>query len=323
MAEIRWRKHWVWPALAGALVGIALRLVYSGGPNQPYSPMMGVFIGFAPAAVAAIAVYLAECSARRTWWQYAQIGAMANVFCVLGALAILVEGLICAVVIVPLFAGYGAVAGLLMGAVCRLTNWPKHAMYSVVALPMLLGGVEHGLPLPNDISVVIRTRLIDATPEAIWAQLMTPGPIRAEEIEDAWMYRIGVPVPESAVSEVGPERIIRHIRMGKGIRFDQVAVEWELNRSVRWRYRFAPDSFPSGALDDHVRIGGDYFDILDTTYALEPTPDGTLLHASMTYRVSTRFNWYAEPIAALLVGNFEEAALRFYATRAERPPPRG
>lgn len=162
-----------------------------------------------------------------------------------------------------------------------------------------------------------------ATPEAIWAQLMTPGPIRAEEIEDSWMYRIGAPVPESAVSEVGPEQIVRHIRMGKGIHFDQFAVEWEPNRSVRWQYRFARDSFPSGALDDHVRIGGDYFDILDTTYALEPTPDGTLLHASMTYRVSTRFNWYAEPIAALLVGNFEEAALRFYGTRAERPPPRG
>jgi hypothetical protein len=37
----------------------------------------------------------------------------------------------------------------------------------------------------------------------------------------------------------------------------------------------------------------------------------------MSYRVSTRFNWYAGRVAELLVGNFEETALRFYARRAE------
>jgi hypothetical protein len=37
----------------------------------------------------------------------------------------------------------------------------------------------------------------------------------------------------------------------------------------------------------------------------------------MKYRVSTAFNWYTRPIAEFLVGNFEEAALRFYARRAE------
>ena len=36
----------------------------------------------------------------------------------------------------------------------------------------------------------------------------------------------------------------------------------------------------------------------------------------MSYRVSTRFNWYAQPIAATLIGNFEEVILNFYANRA-------
>ena len=43
-------------------------------------------------------------------------------------------------------------------------------------------------------------------------------------------------------------------------------------------------------------------DILDTEYLLEPAPSGTLLRVSMSYRVSTRFNWYARPLAAALVG---------------------
>jgi hypothetical protein len=33
-------------------------------------------------------------------------------------------------------------------------------------------------------------------------------------------------------------------------------------------------------------------------------------------RVSTNFNWYVRPIAAFLVGNFEQTALNFYARRA-------
>jgi hypothetical protein len=37
----------------------------------------------------------------------------------------------------------------------------------------------------------------------------------------------------------------------------------------------------------------------------------------MKYRMSTAFNWYTRPIAEFLVGDFEEAALPFYAHRAE------
>jgi len=70
------------------------------------------------------------------------------------------------------------------------------------------------------------------------------------------------------------------------------------------------------ALDDHVRIGGTYFDVLDTEYTLRDIPGGTEIHASMHFRVSTNFNWYVRPIAAFLVNNFEQTALTFYARRA-------
>ena len=53
-------------------------------------------------------------------------------------------------------------------------------------------------------------------------------------------------------------------------------------------------------------------------YSLQPRPDGTTtLRVAISYRVSTRFNWYAQPVAAMFVGNFEKSVLRFYARRAE------
>jgi hypothetical protein len=38
---------------------------------------------------------------------------------------------------------------------------------------------------------------------------------------------------------------------------------------------------------------------------------------TVRYRLSTSFNWYAGPVLDLLVGNFEDAILAFYARRAE------
>jgi len=57
---------------------------------------------------------------------------------------------------------------------------------------------------------------------------------------------------------------------------------------------------------------------MDVDYSLQPHDDGTTtLRVAVSYRVSTRFNWYAGRVAEVLVGNFEETVLRFYARRAE------
>ena len=73
-----------WPIVAGALVGLLLRLFYSGGPDGPYGAMMGSFIFIAPFAVSAITVYLAERLARREWGYYMVVGAGANALFVVG-----------------------------------------------------------------------------------------------------------------------------------------------------------------------------------------------------------------------------------------------
>jgi hypothetical protein len=205
-----------------------------------------------------------------------------------------------------------------MGAVCRWTKWPRPAIYSFAALPLLLGGLEQNLPLPQDVRSVERICIVSASSERVWKNLTVARDIRPDEIGTAWMYRIGVPLPSSAVTEQADGTQVRHITMGKGIQFDQIAADWQPNRRVRWIYRFTNDSFPPGALDDHVRIGGRYFDVIDTEYVLRKVNAGTELRVTMRYRVSTAFNWYTQPIADFLVENFEEAALRFYAARAEK-----
>jgi hypothetical protein len=308
------------PLWAGAAAGLMLRLVFSGKPGHTYAAMMATFIYLSPLLVGAITVYVAETSQRRSWAYYLWAPFLANVLYIAGTLLIMIEGLICAIVIVPLFAFMGSIGGVIMGAVCRATRWPKPVIYGLGVLPLFLGAIETGMPLPERLNMVERTVTIESTPARVWQEIHNARDIRPEEVGSAWMYRIGVPMPKAGITRMTPAGRVRKITMGKDIHFDQVVTDWEDNRYVRWTYRFGEDSFPPYALDDHVVLGGHYFDVRDTSYTLTPHGKSTELKIRMQYRVSTQFNWYADPIAAFLFGNFEEVILDFYRRRSEAEP---
>jgi hypothetical protein len=107
--------------------------------------------------------------------------------------------------------------------------------------------------------------------------------------------------------------------MGKSVHFEQVVTEWRENRLMRVKYRYQPDSFPPYAMDEHVVLGGHYFDVKSTAYVLTPKGAATELAIQMEYRVSTPFNWYADPFAHALLENFEAVILEFYRRRSEKP----
>lgn len=308
---------WFWPILAGALVALVLRIVFSGGPGQRFSPMLGSFVYFVPAVCGAVTVYLAERIERRSWGYYLWAPWVATALFVTGTLAVFIEGIICAIVIIPLFAVMGSVGGLAMGIVCRITNWPKPALYSFALMPLLLGGIEPQLPNPDQFSNTSRTLFIAAPAERVWHELNAARDIRPAEVGDAWAYRIGVPMPMSGVTVDTPEGRVRQVQWQKNVHFEEIVTEWQPNRLLKWRFRFTPDSFPAGALDDHVMIGGQYFDLRDSTYTLTPRDGGTELRVEVSWRLSTRFNWYADPVMQLLLGDASENILRFYKARSE------
>lgn len=88
------------PLIGGVLAGIVLRLIYSGKAGDAYAPMMQSFILASPVLVAVVTVYIAETKARRTWSYYFLMPALANILFVVGTLLILIEGWICAILIV-------------------------------------------------------------------------------------------------------------------------------------------------------------------------------------------------------------------------------
>jgi uncharacterized protein YndB with AHSA1/START domain len=313
-------SNW-WPVIYGALTGVVLRLIFLGVPGHAYSAMGLGLVVLGPIAAGAVTVYVAELGGRRALGYHAAASLTATALYVIGSLVILIEGIICAILIVPLLALLGLVGGLIMLLVCRLTNWPTQTLGCIVALPLALGAVEGYLPLPDNVLEVRRGVTIDAPPEAVWRELIDARDIRSSEVDGAWLFRMGVPVPlEGAMLDghtLDTPMPTRRVRMAKNVYFDEIVTEAHPNEAISWGYRFYPDSFPPYALDEHIRVGGLYFDVLDTSYSLTRHGDATDVDLRMHVRVSTRFNWYANPLARWLIGNLEEWNLGYYKRRSE------
>jgi hypothetical protein len=306
-----------WPVLGGALAGVALRAgIFNGDPGDPYAAMMGSFIYLSPLLVGAVTVYLAERLKRRSWGYYLAASFVANVLYIVGTLLIMIEGWICAILIIPVFAGMGMIGGLIMGTVCRLTNYPSHTVYSLAALPLVLGFIETDVPLPDRIATVERSVMINASPQTVWSHLHYTPHIAAEEA-NAFIYRIGAPLPRAGITTQAADGHVRTVTLTKGASFQQHFVAWDENRHARWLYRFDEQSFPPGSLDEHVVIGGRYFDMQEGEFTLTPRGNATELSMRIHYRLSTRFNWYAGPLAHALMGNLEETVLEFYKRHSE------
>ena len=309
-----------YPIIAGALAGVAMRFVFSGDAGSRWSAMVGAFIFGAPIFVGMLTVYLAERQRRRSWQYYVGAPFVATSLFVCGTLLVYIEGLICAIVIVPMFAVLGAFGGLLMGIICRLTNWPRPTIYCAGAIPVLLAFCAPLIPTPSETGEIDRSIVIAASPDVVWQALNDIPQITVDEMDDAYAMRIGVPQPVSGKTEETAEGRIRRSNWGKQVHFDEVIQDWRPGRYMRWTYRFSADSFPRNALDDHVVIGGHYFDLVDTSYSLTAEYGGrsTRLSTQVHYRISTQFNLYADWVAQLVLGNLSETGLELYKARSER-----
>lgn len=309
-----------YPVIAGALAGLALRLIFSGSGGSVWSPMVGAFIFGAPIFVGMVTVYLAEREKRRSWSYYFVAPLIASTLFVLGTLILLIEGVICAIVVIPMFAVLGGLGGLIMGFICRATDWPRPTIHCAAALPIVLAFVGPLIPTPSTIGAIERSVVIDAPASVVWQNINGVRDIGADEMSGALALTIGVPAPVSGVTQQTAAGRVRVSRWGKQVYFHEVIAAWEPERYVRWTYRFFPDSFPRRALDDHVVIGGHYFNVLDTSFALEPLNDGasTRVTTIVHYRIATQFNFYANWVAQILVGNLSEVGLQLYKSRSER-----
>ena len=87
---------------------------------------------------------------------------------------------------------------------------------------------------------------------------------------------------------------MRDASFAGGLLFKETVDVWEPEQRLGFTIVAQTDKIPATTLDEHVRVGGLYFDVLRGEYRLEPLANGrTRLHLSSRHRIATDFNWYA------------------------------
>lgn len=83
-----------------------------------------------------------------------------------------------------------------------------------------------------------------------------------------------------------------------------------------------PYNIPSTTMDEHVVIGGKYFDVLDGTYELQPLSDGNFrLHLYSHFELNTTFNFYASWWASWIMKDIQNNILQVIRQRAASTSP--
>jgi hypothetical protein len=129
---------------------------------------------------------------------------------------------------------------------------------------------------------------------------------------------MGFPRPLSA--EIDREEVggVRRARFAGGVLFLETVTDLTVDSLLSFGIRAQTDSILPSTLDEHVTIGGPYFDVLQGTYRIERiAPDAVRLHLTSRLRVSTHFNWYAGLWADAVMGSIQRNILEVEKVRAE------
>jgi hypothetical protein len=131
---------------------------------------------------------------------------------------------------------------------------------------------------------------------------------------------ISVGFPASIGSELVGEGIgaVRYATFEKGVLFVETINEWDEPHRLSFSIHADTKNIPPTTFDEHVIIGGKYFDVLSGTYWIEDIGNGDVtLHLSSEQRLSTRFNFYSHFWTEYLMANLQNYILEIIKKRCE------
>lgn len=228
------------------------------------------------------------------------------------------EGAICVLMALPIAWVFGAIGGVLGGLSVRFTRAAGKTTACVAMLPFILAPLEARLTAPTETRIVASEILIHAPATTVWQNIERVPAIAPNELQETWAQRIGFPRPIEATLSYEGVGGVRHASFERGLMFIETVTAWEPEKRLAFGIKADTEHIPTTTLDEHVTIGGRYFDVLDGEYRLEPLANGdTLLHLTSHQRLSTDFNGYAGLWTDAVMQNLQTSILAVIQHRCE------
>lgn len=235
------------------------------------------------------------------------------------SIALELEGWACWIMVLPLFMIAASIGGLIAGHYKIKQHKRETLKISLFALlPLLLSPLEQQLTkIPGRYKADTYID-IHAPKENIWNNVTRVSEINAAQ-DKGWFTRmLGFPRPIKA--ELNYEGLggYRKAIFDKGLVFDEIVTEYEHERKMTFTIKANPYDIPSTTMDEHIVIGGAYFDVLNGTYELEQLDDNTFrLHLFSHFKLTTSFNFYASWWAGWIMKDIQNNILQIVKDRAE------
>ncbi|MBO2008089.1 SRPBCC family protein [Hymenobacter negativus] len=229
------------------------------------------------------------------------------------------EGLICLVIIIGPFLLLGSLGALLFRFIKLRDAGNGTRLYASLLLPFLALLVEKAIHPVDQFHTVTTSVYVDASRAQVWSNVQNVRHIRPGEITTHFVHLMGVPKPLDGALDYPGAGGVRRITWEKGIRFQERITAWHDSTGFAYDIDVDPASIPPTTLDEHVMIGGEYFDVVRGSYSLAPAGPGRCrVTLTCTYRVTTNLPTYSRWWADFVLDDFNTMILEVIKRRSEQ-----
>lgn len=218
--------------------------------------------------------------------------------------------------ILLLFSSVGGILGRLLKIKKRKNN--KTYISIILLLPLVISPIEQLIGKIPGTYKAYTSIDIKAPAEVIWANVTRVKEIPAAEHKGTITRFLNFPRPIKAELNYEGVGASRSAIFSGGLVFHETVLSYEHLRKMEFSIKALPYEIPSTTLDEHIVIGGKYFDVLNGTYELEKlTADTYRLHLYSHFKLSTSFNFYASWWASWIMRDIQNNILQIEKERSE------
>jgi len=228
------------------------------------------------------------------------------------------EGMICLTIIVAPFLVIGTLGAFIYRLVRLKKEGQETKLYLSLFIPFVFLLIETNIQSTTQIYTVTTSLEINADKLKVWENVKNIKNIKPYEIKTHFVHLIGIPKPLNGELDKEQTGGVRNITWEKGIKFEEKIKSWDEGNGFAYDINVDPNSIPSTTLDEHVMIGGKYFDVLEGSYKIDKLAETkSLVRLSCTYRVTTNLNFYSKLWADFILDDFNAMILEVIKTRSE------
>lgn len=298
---------------------LILRLMYNVPALEETFRMMSItFLFILPAVIGFLTVALSGEEAVRPFAYRFFMPWLPIFLFFLITLVFAIEGWPCLVMILPVFLVAGSVGGLIAGYFKLRKKNNKVYVSLLVLLPLLTSPTE-SLIGAEPASYKAYTYIdIQAPAEKIWDNVTRVREISATQDKGHLTNMLNFPRPVKAELNFEGVGAYREAIFTNGLVFHETVTEYTDNKKMSFTIKALPHEIPLTTMDEHLVVGGQYFDVLNGTYELERIDDKTFrLHLWSNFRLTTTFNFYASWWAVAIMKDIQNNILQIQKLRAE------